>query len=238
MSYILDALKKSEQERHPDKVPDLTTQHSHVVPRPEKKFPWGWVISITVLVNIAVIYYFVSGANSTTVTPANQISVQDDSKQEAVEEQPKMDTSERVAIKTAVIESEPVSSEPVVDETDAVIDYQAMVEVQPSATSEVTPIQNKQANKSFADLPHISELSQSIQDQIPKLDFSTHIFVKDGGSFVIINGANLSEGMRLSSGLVLEKVVREGVIFSYRDRFFTLNSMESWYYLPVGHPSG
>jgi len=228
MSYILDALKKSEQERHPDKVPDLTTQHSHVARRPEKKFPWGWVISVAVMVNIAVIYYFVSGANLNAVNPANQTAVQDELKQEAVVEQPKVDTSEPIANKTAVIESQPVSSEPVVDETDAVIDYQAMVEVQPSVTPEVTPIQNKQANKNFADLPHISELSQSIQDQIPKLDFSTHIFVKDGGSFVIINGANLSEGMQLSSGLVLEKVVREGVIFSYRDRFFTLNSMESW----------
>ena len=42
MSYILEALKKSEQERNPEKVPDLSTHHHHVTEQKTSKNKY-WV---------------------------------------------------------------------------------------------------------------------------------------------------------------------------------------------------
>ena len=93
---------------------------------------------------------------------------------------------------------------------------------------ETRPTPSRQASLKFEDLPHISELPLAVQNQIPDLAFTTHIFVSDGGSFVIINNSSMSDGMSMGSGLVLESIVKEGVILSYRNRRFTLRSMESW----------
>ena len=53
MSYILDALKKSEQERSRGTIPDIKTEHQ---PRPveyKKSSPWPYVVLIVLLISAA-----------------------------------------------------------------------------------------------------------------------------------------------------------------------------------------
>jgi len=59
MSYILDALKKSEQERGHGNVPGVQTIHSASVSyRDEKRSWWPYILITAVLLNIAVIIFF------------------------------------------------------------------------------------------------------------------------------------------------------------------------------------
>ena len=233
MSYILEALKKSEQERNPDKVPDLSTQHQGTVAQQRKSFPWPWVITVVILLNIIFWYLFLfekpfNSSNqgeslATTQTPAvkNDTNTQPTPSQES----PKPETTvvtpqpETVATTPAREETGLIGSKPVQEDT---------VIQTPEIKTEVIPAPRTNLVSGFDDLPHISELSLSLQQQIPNLSFTTHIFVRDGGSFVIINNKSLSDGMSLGSGLVLESIVKQGVILSYRNRRFTLRSMESW----------
>jgi len=53
MSYILDALKKADRERHVAKVPTLDTVHG--TPREHRRPPWMWIGLAVVLVNAALV---------------------------------------------------------------------------------------------------------------------------------------------------------------------------------------
>src|SRR5262245_48879194 len=56
MSYILDALKKAEQQRQREKVPTLATVHTAPVTPPRQY--WPWVAAGVLLVNALVLVWF------------------------------------------------------------------------------------------------------------------------------------------------------------------------------------
>lgn len=228
MSYILEALKKSEQERNPDRVPDLSTHHEQIVVDTKKPFPWLWLVIALVGLNLFVVYWlFFQQPVQQTTQPVmvDQKPTEQVTQAETVVETPSV-IEESNPSTTVVTEqqsetptvtesiSQPVAAEPIVTEA-------------PVPQPVQQPVQSPRV-LGFNELPHVSELSLSIQNQLPGMAFSTHIYVEDGGSFVIINNKNLSDGMSMGEGLVLERIVREGVIMSFRNRYFTLNSMESW----------
>ena len=221
MSYILEALKKSEQERNPDKVPDLSTHHRAIATEEKSGFPWVWLVIVLVVINLGALYWFLV-MRPASVEPTTQPVVQaqtDAAPQTSVPQE----TQTPVATPQQVVEQPVLKAEP---EPEVIVPQEMPAVVEATPAAEPEPI--LYGPPKFAQLPHITELSQSIQSQLPAISFSTHIYVKDGGSFVIINNRNLSDGMKLGNGIVLEKIVREGVILSFRDRYFTLNSMESW----------
>ena len=60
MSYILDALKKSEQERGQGNIPNVQTVHSASVNYGNKKNTyWPYILTTAVLLNLLVISYFI-----------------------------------------------------------------------------------------------------------------------------------------------------------------------------------
>lgn len=75
MSYILEALKKSEQERGAGNIPSVQTVHSSsLLYRKEKPARWPYILIIAVLLNIAIIGYFIymqQSRSTAMVTQAN-----------------------------------------------------------------------------------------------------------------------------------------------------------------------
>lgn len=65
MSYILEALKKSEQERGQGNIPGVQTVHSSsLMYRQEKKSFWPYLLVAVVLLNIVAIIYFIYTQNT------------------------------------------------------------------------------------------------------------------------------------------------------------------------------
>lgn len=61
------------------------------------------------------------------------------------------------------------------------------------------------------------DLPDSVRSQVPEIKFSVLVYAKDPADrFVLINGQRMEEGDSPQSGLVVEEIRREGVIFSYR----------------------
>ena len=79
-----------------------------------------------------------------------------------------------------------------------------------------------------ASLPDISELSTELQAQLPSLNFNTHIYIKEGGSFVIINGRSYGDGMEISEGLKIEEILTDGIVLVFQEQYFFLGSLVSW----------
>ena len=66
MSYILDALKKSEEERHQGQVPSLGGNSTLIHSSGAKSSVWPWVIVVLLLLNMLVIAYWLLSGNQST----------------------------------------------------------------------------------------------------------------------------------------------------------------------------
>jgi general secretion pathway protein B len=59
MSYILDALKKSEKERQNRTVPDPLEIHDYITHEPKKRIPaWAYVLSVAAIISIGLLLYW------------------------------------------------------------------------------------------------------------------------------------------------------------------------------------
>ena len=80
MSYILDALKKSESERGHGAIPGVQTVHSSSINyHQQKKTIWPYILIVAIFLNIAVIAYFIYTQNNSTQSAAVVHTVQNHS---------------------------------------------------------------------------------------------------------------------------------------------------------------
>ena len=68
MSYILDALKKADQERSLGEVPDLEAAHWGERRR-KRAYRWVWVVAALLLVN-GILLYLLLGRNDSLISDA------------------------------------------------------------------------------------------------------------------------------------------------------------------------
>ena len=220
MSYILEALRKSEQERNPEKVPDLATHHHHVSGQQKSKFPY-WILGIVVvLVNGFILFYLFNKDDSPVMQSSQEKRSQGNIEAQNIKEEPKIESVPE-QVKDAELETMP-ASEIVKDPVPEPIVEEKAIEQPAAPIPQTTTILNRES------VVDISELTLSLQRQIPDMDFSTHIYVRDGGSFIIINDKNLSEGMSISRGLKVKKILSDGIILEFKAQQFFLASMSNW----------
>jgi general secretion pathway protein B len=74
MSYILDALRKSEQERQRGKVPDLNSYKDDNVAEPSRRNIWPWVTAAVVVINLTIVAIIWAPARGPQSTPVAQTS--------------------------------------------------------------------------------------------------------------------------------------------------------------------
>ena len=114
MSYILDALKKSEKERQKGTVPDPLEIHDYIAHETRKRrLVWAYVLSVVVILNIGLLFYWI---NPWQTKKASTSGVSSDERSAALNApvppasgQPKNDGREAVI---AEKEKEPKSKQP------------------------------------------------------------------------------------------------------------------------------
>lgn len=78
-------------------------------------------------------------------------------------------------------------------------------------------------------VPHISEMPESLQAAIPSIEFSAHVYAFDASAgFVILNGSTRYPGDRVAADIIVEEIIEEGVVLSYKGQSFRLDSMRDW----------
>jgi len=237
MSYILDALRKSETERRQGRVPDLG-QQVQLIHRPKKKrvSPALWV-SLALLLNAAVLAF--------VFWPGTPLPWVVESQSEAPAAPDKATVPEPVPVPTAT-EAEPTSEDPVA-ETGAIPEPdpvqatpspiaseppvaesrdRATVIVPSSAISEtaVRMVEQEQAGR----VPHLVELPLSFQKSVPDLTFNSHIYSSSPASRrVMINDTYLRVGDTFE-GLRVDDITEEGVVLSRDGRRFRVGVVRDW----------
>lgn len=217
MSFILDALKKSETDRQEQGSAEFanvpSSDDSPGVPR------WLWVLGILLAVNIVVLLGLLLRDDTPDIInprPAEQTDAAtsgNGSFAERLEE---------------VRDQQPPSATASQPDTDAADESVTAVPAQ-VAPAQVAPVQPAPAETASASqhtlraLPTADELRVTGQMQIAELHLDIHVYSDaPADRFVFINMVRHQEKSRLAEGPVVREITPEGVILDYLGTEFLL----------------
>jgi len=232
MSYILDALKKADQERAAGNVPDLETVHLQE-PTVRKHYRWLWILAALfifngVLVALLAPRHDAGDAPGRRAARDERISASPDSirSQPPVESAPVVRKAPPRVVRTAPQVQErpraavtrPVS--PRVQPT-TVQDLPAAPPVAVAPPSPVAVQPPTTSTASAGRLPEWDELSLDFRSGFSMPHMDVHVYDTDPSRrFVLVNLQKFREGDRLPNGAVIEKILPDGMQLSYQGTRF------------------
>jgi len=198
MSFILDALKKSETERQQQAGGEFSSVPSGSgEPQP---FRWLWILALLLMVNAAILVGVLMRSDSKPGAPP------------AVEKAPvetppiaEQSFEEKIA---AAKQNQPPPVEEAANDPQPRKQQAAARPVAPSSTNRV---------------PTIDEVRLDGTLQLTDLHLDIHVYSDEPADrFVFINMAKLREGSRLEEGPVVSEITPDGVILEHRNTTFLL----------------
>lgn len=198
MSYILEALKKSEQERHRGRAPDLQSLHTAPAQTDHPRRWWPLALAVALLLNAGLLLIWHPW--------------------EAAHPEP---AAVPVVSTAAPTPPRPAVAPPVlqVQSPRASQATPAPVSATPPATQTSTPATptQPQENRILA----LSDLPPDVRRGIPEMSFTVHLYsAKPAERMVSINGKMMKEGQEVTAGLKLLEITADGMVFSYQGYTF------------------
>lgn len=220
MSYILDALKKSQRQRELGSVPRLTTEQLALLHRKGSNVvPWA----------VAAVAVATAAALAALYGPLGRPGPEADEKATAEAESsspaPSMEVPRRTSRETA---PEARHTEiPATDNTEvpAVTGRQdaragTAAEMQSASASTMT---TSVENGLMQAIPLLSDLSFDLQRSLPAPALNVHVYAQaPKDRFVFLDMRKYKEGERTQEGILIEEITPEGVILRYGQQRFRL----------------
>lgn len=220
MSFILDALKKSEIERQRQSMPGLMDTPAAL--RRGRLPLWAILLGALLAIN-AVVLIVVLMRNG---TPAAAPAAAGPAKHEtaaAVERKPAADDHfspiNREPVYAPEIPLPPAEESAPSNGTAAALSANALAQrAAPRAIHRPDPVlvdEEPQDNNEV--LPSINELNLTGSQALPELHLDVHVYAtKPADRFVYINMRKYHEGNTLQEGPVVERIRRDGVVLNYQ----------------------
>lgn len=214
MSYILDALNKSEAEKQRKRAaPGLDALHRRTPTHRRSLWPLATLMALLlILANGALFYWW-----TTTQQPAPAATSQPQSQSQSVPTPMTPPTAKaNDDTSSAAPATEPQASGELITPQSA-----RRVNSSPTATNNA----EAQARPVVA----IAELPSAVKTQLPDLRFSSHIYASDPDlRMVNINGSSLREGEAVGQGVRLIEITEDGVILGFEDYRFEVSVLRDW----------
>jgi len=219
MSYILDALKKSEQERGRGSAPSVQTLHTigHDSVTTRTHY-WPHVLLFAIFVNLGALLYFI---------------ITDTRDQQPVTQPLAAAQTEPTTVGTTHTPAAAVGTEPLLAPINEEILYKQVT--MPAAAEAAAPQTAPIVETSFAYTPSQAsllqrdELPESIQQQIPIMEFSAHVYSSNPlHRSIVINGRFMEEGDQFASDVTLSEITPKGAIFDFQGQLFHQNVVSAW----------
>jgi len=217
MSFILDALRKSEIERQRQSGPSMA---EFPVARDDRRLPIALVvIGLLLAVNIAVVLYFMlrePGGTSAVTGGAEPAVVPTGPPPPAAA--PASQPSPAVP---SPLESQSLAAEEALEPP--AVYYEAPATQAPGAPDptllpEAGPGPDYGSAPAGDDFPSVANVTG-----LPELTVDLHVFTADPAKrAVFINGRRYTQGARIAEGPMVEEITPDGVLLSYRGRRFVL----------------
>lgn len=214
MSYILDALKKSEQQRQRGAAPiTLATPTATVAPRSPAAYRTGLLALALIAAGVAIGWLrpWQSPAPVTVVKPAISMPPPAPAPLSVVVARPAADTSK----------ANPFAPAPPPQPPSARLAARAPT---PPAAVESAPLEAAAAKPVVLDAGEfpakalaLNELPQAVRQELPAIAISLHAYARDPKDRVVmINNQMLRQGDLVAPGLRLEQITQEGVVLGYQ----------------------
>jgi general secretion pathway protein B len=226
MSFILDALKKSEAERNRKSGPVLMDMR---IASPRRHFPaWVWVIALVLLANLALLGYALlrTGTKDTPATPVAATPPAPAPAQDTTGALPPptlpAPASAAANSPTSAPENAPteIPAAPaaggVIMQSNAVVSPGNSVPGGNEATSART-------DYATGNLPSDDDLRAS-GVTLPELRLSLHVYDDVAANrFILLNSSRLREGQETPEGVMVERIDPVGVVLSWHGRRFRMH---------------
>jgi general secretion pathway protein B len=212
MSYILDALKKSDQERQQGASPNLYSTHGPIIGQRRdsaslfKRQPFLLISSGLVLfcIVLAIFFFrqhrFFSKQDSTKTPDAVLLSTEPRTTTTAPRTQvapQETETNELISPQVTIIEDDEVVFSISTDKGT----FEPSADAAPETTQ-----------TSVAFLPFLEDLPDALRTKLPPLKFAGHTYAKKPSQrIIIINGKILREGDMIAPSTYLREITWEGV---------------------------
>jgi len=213
MSFILDALKKSETERQQQSSAEFagvpTGSGSPGVPR------WLWVLGLLLAINLLVLLGLFfrpdskpPGLPSIPVTETHQPTLDKPAPVEPARSEPSFADKVAVAKQNAPARREAPAALPQPSAAEPAVTPGVVYSAPPEDSRVLPTIQQLRANGTLA---------------LPELHLDIHVYSDDPNDrFVFINMSKQRENSQLAEGPVVEEITPEGVVLEYRGSSFLL----------------
>jgi len=239
MSYILDALKKSDQERKRGDVPNLQTVHIPINAEPQTPFILYGFIFLLLIVLAFVIGLVVSSSKNEGIQTVERNNLIENNENTKRAKQPLFSEQEGMSRHAEEKKTEmPVKAEFVQQSTVKEIEaasQKALKEREGAESNDRQPhaeIEKERPtanNVNLNDLPYLHEMPDYQQQSVPDMSFAGHVYSSRPSSrTVIINGDAMSEGDVIVQGLKVVEITPSGVVFSLHDELFRMDILQDW----------
>jgi general secretion pathway protein B len=233
MSFILDALKKSETERQRQSVPGL--MDTRLTSRRNRLPIWAVALGILLVANVIVLAVMLMRGNSAPRTAAVTATPASMPRPPAADHFSPMDPNPanpvyapEIPVAPAVTTAQPSDNViPPMPPRPAVvprlIDELKTPPVHNARRAD--PVLSDEDAKADSDevLPTINELNLSGSQTLPELHLDVHVYGNQPSErFVFINMRKYHEGTTLQEGPTVEHIRRDGVILTYHGLRFLL----------------
>jgi general secretion pathway protein B len=216
VSFILDALRKSEHERERRALPALVERGAGAAASSRLPLVLG-ALGVLLLANLVVLAIYL--LRPAPLPPSAPAAV-------ALVAAPFASSAPRPAVAGTAPHTRPLEAE-AGEATGPALDTP---EPPPRARAEpalVSPLASARwppaTERPPASAPSLNELPEVSASGLPHLSLELHVYASaPSDRFVVMNGQRLREGASLREGPVLERITPDGVILNYRGMRFQL----------------
>jgi general secretion pathway protein B len=222
MSFILDALKKSELERQRQAVPGL--MDTRMNPRRGRLPVWAVALSVLLGINLLIVTYALwkknAPASYASPTAGASSAPAIDAAPSVAEHFSPLDPTPVYAPEIPVAAAEILASPPAATRPIGGLGKAAAL-----AARHHDPLLSDEDPQSDVQevLPSISEINLTGAQALPELHLDVHVYAtRPADRFVYLNMRKYHEGARLLEGPTVERIRRDGVVLDYQGLRFIL----------------
>jgi general secretion pathway protein B len=243
VSYILEALKKLEQKRQRERMPDLLTFQGDVA-RVNKKRPlWPFIVVGLILLNaifVSLLLWIAPWTNPVQPPPRQSQVIGEGAapaQPDASEKKKEQPVPEVKKDASSPEQQDVIRSTP--SRPEVPVPKKTTLEQSPSKTSVVQPVplaktkdeplaKVMRQTQPSGKLLRVKELPVDVKAGLPELKMTVHSYNEQAQArFVVINNGIFREGHSINTDLKVEQINQNGVILNYQGHRFVLGINES-----------
>lgn len=218
MSYILDALKKSDSERQQRQGPALASVHQQHYFHHRSGQNWGMLLLLGFIVALGFASFWLYHLGYLQIALPAPVAQQTRAATAAVLEDP------------VQIEAPAPSAQTTPSPDVAVVAPQARsLQSNSIGDSSAAGAPVADVMPSLANIRELWQLPSAQRAGIPPLEFSLHVYSSQlDQRSIIINNRMMREGEYVNPELLLKTITPDGVVMKYRNEYFRVRIVDSW----------